>query len=68
MNTLPAAAVVQGAMLEERGAPQQRFVVVQYTDHKGELCELELPFDGAMKLLAFLREAEKDASSWNRSS
>lgn len=67
MKKLPPLAQVQGAMLEER-TPHQRVVVVQCSDHKGELYEFELPFEAAMSLLSFLRQAQEDAASWDRSS
>lgn len=61
MVKLPVVGRVQGAVLEARGTPGQMVVLVQYTSHKGELCELEMPFGDAMYLLNILREMEKDS-------
>lgn len=61
IKKLPLVGRIQGAALEERGAPDQMAVVVQYSSHIGELCELEMPLGDAMYLLNALREIEKDS-------
>jgi hypothetical protein len=61
VKKLPPVGRVQGAMLEERGAPDQTLVTVQYNSQTGELCELEMSLGDAMYLLNALREIEKDS-------
>jgi hypothetical protein len=59
MRELPPVATINGAMLEDH-SPSKKLVMIQYQSQTGELCQLEMPLDAALRLLTFLREIEKD--------
>lgn len=56
-------AQVRGVQAELRDPLNQSVVSAQCSLRTGEFYELEIPWDEAMRLSMFLREAEKDSQT-----